>query len=261
MDGTLYDRKDGTGKGMNQVTFEVCCGSVEDCVCAQEGGADRIELNSALFLGGLTPTTAVLKLAKEKVSIPIVCMVRPRGAGFCYNELEVETMFLEAQQLLEQGASGLAFGFLNEDATIDEKNTKRMVELIHSYSREAVFHRAFDCVKDPFTSIETLISLSVDRILTSGLEPTAPAGSALLKQLQENYGAKIEILAGCGIRSNNVLELIQETKVKQVHSSARVWRKDVTTSGEKVSYRFSDVGDYDGVGLAEVKEIANRLGR
>ena len=121
---------------------EICCGSYQDCLNAYHGGADRIELNSALFLGGLTPSIASLKLAKQEVEIPIVCMVRPRGAGFNYDESEIKVIFEDAKELLEAGADGLAFGFLNEDASIEVELTKKMVELIHSYGKEAVFHRA-----------------------------------------------------------------------------------------------------------------------
>ena len=83
--------------------IEVCCGSYEDALQAHLGGADRIELNSALHLGGLTPSTGTLKLTKAAVSIPVIAMVRPRGAGFCYSEKEAEVMMAEAKELLEAG--------------------------------------------------------------------------------------------------------------------------------------------------------------
>ena len=82
------------------IIVEVCAGSVEDCMIAYEAGADRIELNSGLFLGGLTPSYAQVKLAIEKVNIPIISMIRPRGGGFHYNSLELETMFMDAKELI-----------------------------------------------------------------------------------------------------------------------------------------------------------------
>ena len=94
--------------------LEICCGSFEDVKTAWQNGADRVELNSALYLGGLTPSTANLICAKEQCSIPIVTMVRPRGGGFCYSQDEYETMLLDARILLEHGADGIAFGFLTE---------------------------------------------------------------------------------------------------------------------------------------------------
>ena len=240
--------------------LEVCCGSYQDCLAAAAGKASRIELNSALFMGGLTPNAATVRLAKETVKLPIVCMVRPRGAGFCYNETEVKEMFAMAKDLLDAGSDGLAFGFLTEDARIDVELTHQMVELIHSYQKEAVFHRAFDCVKDAKEAIETLIDLHVDRILTSGLENSAPAGKACIKDLVATYGNRIEILAGAGINPTNVADFVKETGVGQVHSSAKTWYIDPTTSTEKVTYAYHNADDYDGVCVETVKALVENLG-
>ena len=117
---------------MKNNILEICCGSLEDVIAADAGGADRVELNSALYLGGLTPTCATLILAKQQTALPIICMVRPRGAGFCYNESELAVIFLEARELLRHGADGIAFGFLNEDKTINVEQTCKMVKLIIS---------------------------------------------------------------------------------------------------------------------------------
>ena len=156
--------------------IEICCGSYEDALNAYHGGAKRIELNNALHLGGLTPSLATLKLTKKNTNLKVITMVRPRGAGFCYNEIEFEVMKEDAKSLLENGADGIAFGCLNKDGSICIKQTKEMIEIIKSYQGEVVFHRAFDCVEDPYTSIELLIELGVDRILTSGLKPKAIDG-------------------------------------------------------------------------------------
>lgn len=242
-------------EGSSIVKVEVCCGSYEDAVNAYDGGADRIELNSALHLGGLTPTTATLKLVKEKVSIPVCCMVRPRGAGFIYSEKEVEVIFAEANELLENGADGIVFGFLNKDFEIDYNLTKKMVNLIHSYHKEAVFHRAFDCLKDPYKGIETLIELNVDRVLTSGLKNKAFEGKELLKDLQSKYGDKIQILAGSGVNETNAKELINYTSLKQIHSSAKAWEKDLTTHINEVDYSYVKENEYEVVSLDKVKVL------
>ena len=139
--------------------IEICCGSYEDALNAYHGGAKRIELNSALYLGGLTPSLASLKLTKKNTNLKVITMVRPRGAGFCYNEIEFEVMKEDAKSLLENGADGIAFGCLNKDGSICLKQTKEMIEIIKSYQGEVVFHRAFDCVEDPYASIELLIEL------------------------------------------------------------------------------------------------------
>ena len=244
---------------MKRDLFEVCAGSVQDCINAQLGGADRVELNSALHLGGLTPSLAMLRLVKEKTSLKVVCMDRPRAAGFCYDDVEIETMFEDAKILLENGADGISFGFLNSDATINEAETKKMVELIHQYQKEAVFHRAFDCVDDPMHAIKQLIDCGVDRILTSGLQPTAMQGASVLKKLQSEFGDQIELLAGSGINANNIRTLKKQTGIHQFHGSCKEWCKDPTTTVGNVSYAYHESDDYDCVSLEKVKRIVQEL--
>ena len=244
---------------MKRDLFEVCAGSVQDCINAQLGGADRVELNSALHLGGLTPSLAMLKLVKEKTSLKVICMDRPRAAGFCYDDVEIETMFEDAKILLENGADGISFGFLNFDATINMTETKKMVELIHQYQKEAVFHRAFDCVDDPMHAIKQLIDCGVDRILTSGLQPTAMQGASVLEKLQSEFGNQIELLAGSGINANNIRALKEQTGLHQFHGSCKEWCKDPTTTVGNVSYAYHESDDYDCVSLEKVKSIVQEL--
>ena len=244
---------------MKRDLFEVCAGSVQDCINAQLGGADRVELNSALHLGGLTPSLAMLKLVKEKTSLKVICMDRPRAAGFCYDDVEIETMFEDAKILLENGADGISFGFLNSDATINVTETKKMVELIHQYQKEAVFHRAFDCVDDPMHAIKQLIDCGVDRILTSGLQPTAMQGASVLEKLQSEFGDQIELLAGSGINANNIRTLKEQTGIHQFHGSCKEWCKDPTTTVGNVSYAYHESDDYDCVSLEKVKSIVQEL--
>jgi len=244
---------------MKRDLFEVCAGSVQDCINAQLGGADRVELNSALHLGGLTPSLAMLKLVKEKTSLKVICMDRPRAAGFCYDDVEIETMFEDAKILLENGADGISFGFLNSDATINVTETKKMVELIHQYQKEAVFHRAFDCVDDPMHAIKQLIDCGVDRILTSGLQPTAMQGTSVLEKLQSEFGDQIELLAGSGINANNIRALKEQTGLHQFHGSCKEWCKDPTTTVGNVSYAYHESDDYDCVSLEKVRSIVQEL--
>lgn len=244
---------------MKRDLFEVCAGSVQDCINAQLGGADRVELNSALHLGGLTPSLVMLKLVKEKTSLKVICMDRPRAAGFCYDDVEIETMFEDAKILLENGADGISFGFLNSDATINVTETKKMVELIHQYQKEAVFHRAFDCVDDPMHAIKQLIDCGVDRILTSGLQPTAMQGASVLEKLQSEFGDQIELLAGSGINANNIRALKEQTGLHQFHGSCKEWCKDPTTTVGNVSYAYHESDDYDCVSLEKVRSIVQEL--
>ena len=230
------------------IKIEVCANSVQDCLVAQNEGADRIELISASYLDGLTPTLTVLNMALENgVKIPIMAMVRPRGGGFCYSEIEKEQMFREARELLEHGAKGIVFGFLNESRRINW---------------ESVFHRAFDCSDEPEYNIQRLIELGCTRVLTSGLGENVNKGAKLLKQLQEKFGDKIEILAGAGITTENIEYIIKETGVTQVHGTFKKYGIDPTTTGVDVTYRYTDKGDYEEVDtqkLALAIDIVKKL--
>ncbi len=237
---------------------EICCGSYYDAKNAYLGKAKRIELNSALYLGGLTPSAATLRQVKKDFDLEIICMVRPRGAGFCYNDEDFLIMKEEAKDLLENGADGIAFGILDQDGNIDLKRNQEMIEIIKSYHKTAVFHRAFDCVKDYDQAIRQLIDLGVDRVLTSGLEAKAMDGKEVIKYLQSHYGDQIQILAGSGMNASNAKEMMDHTGIYQVHSSCKDWLNDPTTSSNHVTYAYATSpheNDYEIVS----KELVEKL--
>ena len=238
------------------IKVEVCANSVQDCLIAQSEGADRIELISASYLGGLTPTTTVLDMVLESgVEIPIMVMVRPRGGGFCYSRLEKEQMFREAKELLKHGANGLVFGFLTENNEIDWLATEKMIELCDKYNAESVFHRAFDCASNPEYNIQRLIGLGCTRILTSGLANNVKRGAKLIKLFQEKYGQHIEILAGAGVTSDNVMKILEKTGVEQIHGTFKKYMKDSTTSRDEVTFAYTDKGDYEEVDAEELIKV------
>ena len=246
---------------MNKIV-EVCAGSYQDCIAAAKGGADRVEFNSALSVGGLTPSVASLRRVKKETSLKVICMVRPRAAGFCYDEEDTSIMMEDAQILLENGADGIAFGFLNSDGRVKTEDTKKMVDFIHSFGKEAVFHRAFDVSSDPFQAMEELISCGVDRVLTSGLQAKAVQGTKLIAELQKRYGDKIEILAGSGVNAGNAVKLMENTGIHQVHSSCKAYKKDPTTAMNNVSYAYlSDEHekDYDVVDEELVSKLVREV--
>lgn len=242
--------------------IEVCCGSYDDALASYRGGAKRIELNSALYLGGLTPSLASLILTKKNTDLKVITMVRPRAAGFCYTNEEFETMKLDVTLMLDNGADGIAFGCLTSESEIDVKQTKEIVDIIKSFNKEVVFHRAFDCVKDVDKAMNILIELGVDRVLTSGLKPKAMEGIEMIKYLQDKYGDRIEILAGSGMNATNAKEMMDRTGICQVHSSCKGWRNDLTTSGKFVNYCFASEphqNDYDVVDEKLVRKIVNSI--
>ena len=180
----------------------------------------------------------------------------------CYEKEDVEIMFEDAKILLEHGADGIAFGFLNENGTICEEDTKRMIDLIHSYNKEAVFHRAFDVTPDAFEAIETLIDLGCDRVLTSGQKSKAMEGIDLIKVLNNQYGEKIQILPGSGMNAENAKMMMNYTGVYQVHSSCKNYKADTTTTKNGVSYSYLESpheNDYDVVDVELVTKLVNSI--
>ena len=261
----LYQLMVNISKGRSMsILVEICCGSFHDAKNAYLGGARQIELNSGLFLGGLTPSLASLRQIKESLPLKVIAMVRPRGGGFCYHSDDIKIMLEDAHLLLEAGADGLAFGFLQEDYKIHLDPTRRLLELVKSYQKEAVFHRAFDCCQDPFQTIELCITLGFHRILTSGMAATALDGIPLLARLEKEYGKEIEILAGCGLNETNAKDFILRSCITKIHSSCKEWIYDPTTSLENVSYGYANAPyhhHYDIVSTQKVQALIRAIGK
>ncbi len=203
---------------MGKVLLEICCGSIDDAIQADVGGADRVELCSALFLGGLTPSLGTLQEAKRRVKIPVIMMVRPRGGGFCYTEAEMATMERDVEAAVANCADGVVFGILDPDGKIDIDRSTRLRKLIGAH--QAVFHRAFDVTPDPFAALEQLIDMGITRVLTSGQKNSVPEGIDLIKRLIERAGDRIEVLPGGGIAPYNIKEVVERTGCRQVHLTA-----------------------------------------
>ena len=246
---------------MSKILLEICCGSIDDALQAQAGGADRIELCSALFLGGLTPSLGTIKYAREQLTIPIISMVRPRGGGFCYTDAEFATMERDAQAAIDQRADGIVFGILTQQGTVDLKRTKRIRDI--AGNKQAVFHRAFDVTPEPFAALDQLVELGVTRILTSGQEDTVPEGADLIRRLIDYAADRIEVLPGGGIKPYNLTDVIAKTGCKQVHLTAFKTASDPSTHRRPhvtfggALYPSEDSFLMTDAGL--VKELVNRL--
>lgn len=208
----------------SKILIEVCCGSVDDAVEAEKGGADRVELNSAIFLGGLTPSLGAIIEAKKRLNIPVMVMIRPRVGGFCYTQAEMAVMLRDTKLAVGHGADGLVFGILTPDGLVDVERCRRIIEL--AQGRQTVFHRTFDVTPDPLKALDQLIELGFTRVLTSGQEKTAPEGIELIRKLIVHACDRIEILPGSGLRTHNIRAFVEQTKAKQIHFSAFGQRLD-----------------------------------
>lgn len=204
---------------MSRILLEICCDGLDEALAAERGGADRIELCSALALDGLTPSIGTVIEARERLAIPFVAMVRPHARGYRVTAAEWSSMLRDAELMLEAGAHGVVFGVLRHDRTVDRARCRDMVAI--AAGRETVFHRAFDAAPDPAEALEALITAGVTRVLTSGGAPTALEGAELIGALVRQAAGRITILPGGGIREQNVGELIGRTGCTEVHLSRR----------------------------------------
>ena len=195
--------------------IEACVDSVASALAAQDGGADRIELCDALVEGGLTPSAGKIGLCCERLRIPVVVLIRPRGGDFLYGGTETELMIRDIFVAKELGARGVAIGALRADGTLDVPRLEAMIAAARPM--EVVFHRAFDGTSDALEALEALKALGVDRVLTSGQAPTALEGVGVLKQLVARAASKITILAGGGIDETNAPRIVADTGVRELH--------------------------------------------
>lgn len=202
---------------MKRPLIEVCVDSLESAVIASEAGADRIELNSAIAVGGLTPSTKLLSQVKGTTTKPIVCMVRNRIGNFSYSDQEFSQLLDDAKRLLDGGADGLAFGFVDIRGQIESSRIEQFVKLCGD--RDAVFHRAIDCTSDIMRSFSQLMKLGVTRVLTSGGETTAEVGIDTIAQMCATSNGYIEVLPGSGINAGNVLSMMTKSGCDQIHGT------------------------------------------
>lgn len=219
---------------MNKILLEVCCGSADDVIEAYKAGADRVELNSNLFQGGLTPTVGALQVVKSHVKIPVMTMLRPRGGGFCYTDIEYQTMQADAKALLANGADGLVFGFLHENGVIDEERTRAFVDI--AGDKPSIFHRALDVTPDWKRALDTLIRLGVTRVLTSGQASDVFFALDTIEEMIRFVGNAIEILPGAGITLENVERVVAKTGCSQVHIARHKSVMDTSTSNNRSIY-------------------------
>jgi len=199
--------------------LEVIAFTIESALIADRSGAHRIELCDNPGDGGTTASHAMIELARKKTIIQLFPIIRPRGGDFLYSDEEFVIMQKDILWCKQNGCDGVVIGMLKEDGIVDRKRTAKLVEL--AYPMSVTFHRAFDRVLDPFQSLEDIIEIGCERILTSGKKPTAIEGSFLLKQLVEQSDERIIIMPGSGVRANNILEIAKQTGAREFHSSAR----------------------------------------
>lgn len=201
--------------------MEVCAFSLESCLNAWEGGADRIELCTGMYDGGTTPPASLIRMARRMLPIELYVMVRPRGGDFLYSDLEFEQMKEDIRELRGSGVDGVVIGILDADGRVDIARTRELAEL--AAPMKVTFHRAFDMTRDPLQALEDVISTGCCRILTSGGKNTVNEGMEMLARLAGKAAGRIRLMAGSGISAENAARLL-EIGMDDLHLSGKTAR-------------------------------------
>ena len=227
---------------MEKYILECCVDSVESAIEAEEGGANRIELCSALVIGGLSPSKALFEKVKENVSIKIHVLLRPRFGDFCYTDFEHEIIKQEIRMFKELGADGVVIGTLKPDGSLNLEQMKELVKEAEGMS--ITLHRAFDMCGDPYQTLEEVKELGIHTILTSGQKNSCIDGKDLLGELVAKANGEVDILIGGGVDVSVIPALYESTGATSYHMSGKI------TLDSEMQYRKEDVS----MGVASMSE-------
>lgn len=197
------------------ILVEACVDSVQGAIAAEHAGAGRLELCANLVEGGTTPSGGMMRAVLRCVGIPVFAIVRPRGGDFLYDAAEIEVMLRDIEFAKSCDIHGIVSGALNPNGTIDEDGTSALIEAAHPLP--FTFHRAFDATRDLDESLDALQALGVHRVLTSGGAAAAIDGTEMIARLVRRGGPRITVMAGGGVRHANAAEIVQATKVRELH--------------------------------------------
>ena len=199
--------------------LEIAANSLASAQAAQAGGATRIELCAALELGGVTPSPAQIALVRERVSIPLHVLIRPRAGDFVYDDGEVAVAAADIAHCVAAGCDGVVVGVLTEGGDVDVARCRELVAAAGSL--DLTFHRAIDVCRDPARALEDIIGLGFHRVLSSGGAVSAAQGAARLRSLIDQAAGRIAVMPGGGIDAGNITALFAATGAREFHASAK----------------------------------------
>lgn len=204
---------------MASILIEVAAFTPKGALTAAENGAGRIELCSGFAEGGLSPSVGSICYVRERLSVPLHVMVRPRVGDFVYDETEIAVIEREIELCRELGADGVVVGILNTRGEVATESLKRFVAA--AGKMQVTFHRAFDQCAHPLTELRKLVDCGVRRVLTSGGRPSVPLGMQMLEKLVEAAANDIIVLPGGGISPGNARQIADRLNVKELHLSGK----------------------------------------
>jgi copper homeostasis protein len=245
--------------------LEVCTDSVMSALEAQKGGADRVELCANLDMGGTTPGISTIRMARKNLETGLFVLIRPRAGDFLYSDMELEIMKEDILAAREAGADGVVFGILTPKGQVDMKRTTDLITLARPM--QVTFHRAFDMTRDPFQSLEDIISLGIERILTSGQKKSAIQGASLIRLLVDQAGNRIGIMPGGGISETNIRQLAFQTGAAEFHASLRKYvLSEMEFRNEEVCLGDNPCKEYETMitdtdHVKKVKDILEHFGK
>jgi copper homeostasis protein len=199
--------------------LEVCVDSVESAMAAERGGAERVELCDNLLEGGTTPSAGAIAVARDALAIKLHVMIRPRGGDFLYSPVELDVMRRDITTAKHLGADGVVFGVLTQDGSVDVERTRELVELSRPLS--VTFHRAFDVTRDPVEALDRLIELGIDRVLTSGQEPSVFEGLDVIAALVRRADERLIVMPGGGVTERNIAKIVAATRAREIHVTGK----------------------------------------
>jgi len=237
---------------MSEPVLEVAANSVASALAAEAGGATRVELCSALELGGLTPSHAAIAIAQERLGIPVHVLIRPRAGDFVFDDLECEVMQRDIETCKALGCAGVVLGVLAADGGVDEPRCRALVDAARGMS--VTFHRAFDFTCNPERALEAIIATGCDRLLTSGQQADALAGAPLIRKLIGQARERITIMPGGGIIAQNIAAIAEASGAYEFHASAK------TRIPTRMNQRIPTLGEMDDAHWqTDVAEVRTRV--
>lgn len=232
----------------SKAILEVCAFHIDSCIIAEKAGAARVELCDNPIEGGTTPSYGAIRRVRERISIKLYPIIRPRSGNYYYSEEEFAILQEDIAQCRMLGCDGISVGVQQMDGTIDKERMKRVVEWAGPMG--VTCNRVFDCAPDLEQALEDIIACGCERVLTSGGKTAAPDAAAILAQLVQQANGRISIMPGAGVKSSNIAQLRAVCGATEFHSSARV------AAPNPVTFINMAVSDYGHVYLADSHEVA-----